>query len=94
MPEKSGEIPAETRPVSVRYWAERAKLRPLGKPYRGMLFLDAYGYSTPFPPRDRWLKEALGNLDKLPSDAFRVFRNMNGEIAIQQLRHLGMIYLV
>ena len=85
---------ARGRPISEQVDVVRRHFRNQGTPYKGTRVVFKDGETEVFEPRDPHMGEALANLDKLPTEAFKVFVNMNGEIAIQQLTKLPHFVLV
>lgn len=84
----------ESTPVSKRFRSVQRELRAIGHHYEGLRFIDFSGEQTAFPRGHRQITTALDNLDRQPPEAFRVFRNMNDEVAVKELRKLPFYYLV
>lgn len=80
--------------IATQFEACKKAIRAKGRAYSGMRFIGSDGSHEVFPKGDRHTKLVLENLAKQPADAFRVFANMNDEVAIQELRRLPFYHLV
>lgn len=84
--------------ISEQYAECRRELAKLKRRYDGLTFREeGFKFASRevehFPPGSRDAKEALANLDKQPTEAFRVYRNAAGGVTVEQVTWLPSFHL-
>jgi hypothetical protein len=82
------------RAVSLRWEQAKGVLRRCGRHYRGLRVIDLKGAAEVFPKGHKHVRTVLANIDRQPASAFRVFVNLNDEVAVQEIRPLSFYHLV
>jgi hypothetical protein len=77
-----------------RWNAAKKSLRSQGRKYAGLRVITSEGEHFIFPKGDKNTQIALKNMSRLATKDFRVFLNMNDEVAVQETRRLPFYHLV